>query len=174
MPDAFTIKADTPDDVAKIAETVESLDYIQAVRYGQGSVDRLFVLLKWVRGIGLGIMLLMSISAVVLIAMNIRMTVLARRAEIQVMKLVGASNGFIRWPFVLEGMIIGLLGSLIAVAAIYFGYQKLVEYMSSSLMFLTYMDINDIILYVGGGMLGIGLILGVLGSLVSLRKFLRV
>ena len=71
-------------------------------------------------------------------------------------------------------MIIGLLGSLIAVAAIYFGYQKLVEYMSSSLMFLTYMDINDIILYVGGGMLGIGLILGVLGSLVSLRKFLRV
>ena len=52
LPDAFTIKADTQEDVAKIAETVESLDYIQAVRYGQGSVDRLFVLLKWVRGIG--------------------------------------------------------------------------------------------------------------------------
>lgn len=174
LPDSFTIKAQEPDNVAAITSAVEKLERVEEVRYGQGEVDNLFSLMKWVRAIGLGIMLLMCISAVVLIAMNIRMTVIARKEEIMVMKYVGASNAFVRWPFVLEGIVIGLVGSIIAFVCMYFAYDKLVEYMMQSLMFLTYVDIKTVIWQLLGGMLGLGVGLGALGSLISLRRFLRV
>ncbi len=174
LPDAYTIKALHPEDVATLTKTVAKLERIVSVRYGQDSVDNLFALLKWVRALGLGIMALLCVSAVVLIAMNIRMTVIARREEIMVMKYVGASNAFVRWPFLLEGIIIGLLGSLIALGCLYFAYGNLIGYMMKSLLFLTYVNINKVIVQVACGMLCLGVGLGALGSTVSLRRFLRV
>jgi len=174
LPDAYTIKAVNPEDVSVISKAVEKIDRIVSVRYGQGSVDNLFALLKWVRALGLGIMALLCVSAVVLIAMNIRMTVIARREEIMVMKYVGASNAFVRWPFLLEGIIIGLLGSLIAFGCLYFTYGNVIGYMMQNLLFLTYVNIDTVIFEVACVMLGLGIGLGALGSTISLRRFLRV
>ncbi len=173
LPDSYTVTATEPEDVVQIAEAAETMDKVQAVRYGQGTVENLFATLNWIRTIGVGIMVLLSVSAVLLISMTIRMTVIARREEIRVMKYVGASNWFIRWPFLLEGMFIGFLGALIALAIVLFSYDKLIDYMVQNLIFLTYISLKDVIFQTSAVMLFGGIVLGALGSIIPMRRFLK-
>ena len=85
LPNSYTIKAESPEQVLQIVEKVSRLPNVQAVRYGQGSIEKMFVFMNWVRTLGLGLMVLLGFSAVILISMNIRLSVEARKEEIQVM-----------------------------------------------------------------------------------------
>ncbi len=174
LPNSYTVKATAPEKVASIVAAVEGMDNIEAVRYGQGSVEKLFSLMKWLRIMGVAIMGLLGVSAIILISMNIRLTVSSRREEIQVMKYVGASNSFICWPFILEGIILGLLGSAIAVGLVMWSYNAVLSYISSSLLFLTFVDVSSIIGYVVLAMILVGVLLGAIGSAIAVRKHVKV
>ncbi len=174
LPDSFTVKTKTPDDVIPVAQSMEKTNLFEKVRYGQGVVEKMFALINWVRLLGVGIMALLGLAAVVLIAITIRLTVYGRKREITIMKYVGATDWFIRWPFLLEGIFLGLIGSLAAVGTLYWAYSSLMKNISISLTFIQLVGEANLLWEINIGLLVTGTVLGALGSVVSMRKFLKV
>ncbi len=173
LPDKFTVKVKEAQDVPTLAGQLE-LPGVDKVRYGQGFVERLLKFTQWLRWVGIGIITAFSVASMVLISINIKMNVFSRRREIQIMKLVGASNSFVRWPFFIEGLILGLIGGVLAAVIVGFVYQWLALYIQATLTFLPVVQ-NDLLFWqVLGGLLLVGMAIGAIGSAISLRKFLRV
>lgn len=173
LPDAFRVKTRTVEQVAPLARQMESLAQVDQVRYGQGVVEKLLALSRWVRTAGLVTMVLLGIAAVFLIATTIRLSVFARRKEIGIMKFLGATNWFVRVPFLLEGMILGLAGSLLAVVAVYFGYLSLIGNIQLSLPFMQLVTDRGLLIPLMEGLLVLGLAIGAAGSMISMRRFLK-
>ena len=173
LPDAFRVKTLTVEQVALVAGQAESMAQVDQVRYGQGVVEKLLALSRWVRTAGLVTMVLLGSAAIFLIATTIRLSVFARRKEIGIMKFLGATNWFVRFPFLLEGMILGLAGSLLAVTAVYFGYLSLISNIQISLPFMQLVTSRDILVPLMEGLLILGLAIGAAGSLISVRRFLK-
>jgi cell division transport system permease protein len=180
--DSFTIQVNEPRNVGQVADSIKALNNnkypepITEVKYGQGQVEKMFKISQIVRYTGLVLVALLAVTAIFLIANTIKLTILARRREISIMKLVGATNSFIRWPFFIEGAILGLIGSLIPVGILLYGYAQLlgvakVELATLMIQLMPFGDVGwkmSVILLLLGVMIGIG------GSLISVRKFLRV
>ncbi|AET70863.1 cell division protein [Desulfosporosinus orientis DSM 765] len=173
FPDKFTVKATDPQNVAALADSVAALSGVEKVRYGQGFVDQLLKFTQWLRWIGFGVVGAFGVAAIVLISINVKMNVFSRRREIQIMKLVGASNGFIRWPFLIEGLTLGLVGGALAAIIVGIGYSWLTDYVRSTLTFLPVVQNDVLFMQVSGGLLLAGMAMGAIGSGFSLQKFLR-
>ncbi|MEG6510498.1 permease-like cell division protein FtsX [Desulforamulus ruminis] len=174
LPDAFRIKTQKAEDVPAAAKKIEVMEGVEQVRYGQGVVEKLLSVTRWVRLASVATLVFLTLAAGFLIATTIRMSVFARRREIGIMKTLGATNWFVRFPFMLEGIVLGLVGSLLAILAIDLGYLSLVNKMNLSLPFMQLVTEPRLVLGVLGSMLGLGLTIGALGSWFSLRKFLKV
>src|SRR5665647_35028 len=123
LSDELRVKATDPQNVIALADAVSALPGVDKVRYGQEFVDKLLKFTQWLRWIGLGVVAAFGIAAIVLISINVKMNVFSRRREIQIMKLVGASNSFVRWPFLIEGMALGLVGGALAAGIVGMGYN---------------------------------------------------
>ena len=115
LPDKFRIKARDPDDVPAVAASVRRLSGVDNVVYGQKIVQRLLQLGAVLRRIGIGVIVVFFVVAGIIISNTIRLTVYARRREIAIMQLVGATNTYIRLPFICEGLLDGVIGALLAV-----------------------------------------------------------
>lgn len=180
--DSFTVKVDEPTNVGFVADKIENLDesnnppQIFKVVYGEGYVETLFAFTKAVRNIGLVLVAGLAFTAMFLISNTIKLTILARRREIAIMKLVGATNNFIRWPFFIEGALLGIIGSLIPVAILLFGYNQLIEtyQIDMGMMMIELLPLKEISGKIFGLLLGIGIVIGIWGSTISVRKFLKV
>ncbi|MFC5528910.1 permease-like cell division protein FtsX [Cohnella yongneupensis] len=182
LPDMFEVDAFDPQKIGFVAKQIEALNEtdpqksIMEVKYGKDAIERLFKITNAIRNIGLFIVVGLAIMAMFLISTTIKMTILARRREISIMKLVGATNGFIRWPFFIEGAIIGFVGSALTSVVLVFGYGKIMSKTSSTIglyqvEFLTQGDIGWV---VGGTIIALGTLLGIWGSTLSVRKYLKV
>lgn len=174
LPDAYRIKAKKASEVPVLAREIEKIAGIEKVRYGQGVVERLFAVTRWVRSISAGIVAIIALAAVFLIATTVRLTVFARRREVAIMKLVGATDWFIRWPFFLEGMFLGLIGAILAAAILTASYLVLIRNVAETVAFLSLQTSPEVLTRLVGGILGAGVVIGALGSMISLRKFLKV
>lgn len=176
LPNLFKVTTISPQDVDKVANQLQSFTEMEKVDYGKGVVEKLFTITKWVRMVGVVVMSLLGFAAIFLIATTIRLTVFARRKEIEIMRMLGASNWFIRWPFLLEGMFLGFTGAVIAVVVVYVSYISLTDYIIRDLNFNIFGLQTDprLMLILGGAMLGVGMFVGALGSGISMRKFLKV
>ncbi len=174
LSDAYRVKAVDANQVPTIAKNLEKLAGVETVRYGKGTVEKLLLITHWVRIISFGLMLVLGIAAVFLIATTIRMSVFARRNEISIMKYLGATNWYVRAPFLIEGMLLGLIGAAIAVAVVHFGYMALVNQLAANIPFLNVVTEAEVLPAVVGMLLGLGVLIGALGSIVSVRRFLRV
>ncbi len=174
LPDAFRIKTKTAEAVPAAARALEKIKGIEQVRYGQGVVEKLLNVTKWVRLASVVTLGLLTLAAVFLIATSIRMSVFARRREIGIMKILGATNWFVRFPFMLEGIVLGFTGGLLAILVVDLGYLSLMQKVKISLPFIQLVNESQVILSILGSMIGLGIFIGVLGSWFSLRKFLKV
>lgn len=174
--DVFVVKTKNPQDIMKVAKKIEKLPNAAKVRYGKGEVERLFKVLKVARNIGLGLIIGLLFTAMFLISNTIKITITARRTEIEIMKLVGATNTFIRWPFFLEGLWLGVLGSIIPIALIIVSYQEIYNLVWPKLQatFVQLLPVFPFTFKVSIIILVIGAFIGIWGSLMSVRKFLRV
>lgn len=175
LPNLYKITTVSPQDVTKVANRLQALKETDKVDYGKGVVEKLFAITKWVRIVGLVVVALLSLAAVFLIATTIRLTVFARRKEIQIMKILGATNWFIRWPFLIEGMVIGFTGALISVLIVDVSYMVFTDYIKKELsvsLFSVYSD-PRMLMILAGSMLAAGMLLGAIGSGISIRKFLQ-
>lgn len=174
--DAFYVKVKDPQQIAKVAQTLKEYDYVEDSVYGEGTVEKLFNVLTTSRNIGAVLIVGLLVTAMFLISNTIRLTINSRGSEIEIMKLVGATNSFVRIPFVLEGVWLGLIGSVIPVIGLSIGYTRFYNTFSPRLEneimqllapspFL--FQINFLVILIGVG-------IGVWGSFVSVRKFLNV
>jgi len=173
FPDKLTVKATDPQNVKALAATMSALPGVDKVRYGQSFVDQLLRFTQWLRWIGLGVVGAFGIAAIVLISINVKMNVFSRRREIQIMKLVGASNSFVRWPFLIEGMVLGLIGGALAAGIVGMGYNWITMYVQSTLTFLPVVQNGLLFRQVSVGLLLAGMAMGAIGSGFSLQKFLK-
>ncbi|MCG3089628.1 permease-like cell division protein FtsX [Sporosarcina cyprini] len=174
--DALYVKAKDPHETAAIAKKIDTYDYTSQVVYGEGKVEKLFKVLNMSRNIGMVLILALLFTAMFLISNTIRLTIVARGREIEIMKLVGATNSFVRIPFVLEGIWLGVLGSIIPMAVISFSYYELYAQWEPKLQNELFQLLNAMpfILQVNGLLLFMGVFIGMWGSFMSVRKFLKV
>lgn len=176
LPNLYKITTVSPQDVEKVANKLNAMPEAEKIDYGKGVVEKLFAVTKWVRLVGVSFIALLGFAAVFLIATTIRLTVFARRREIQIMKILGATNWFIRWPFLLEGMVIGFVGALIAVLIVDSSYLAITDYITRELNFNMFNLKTDthLLVVLGLSMLGVGTLIGTIGSGISMRKFLKI
>lgn len=176
LQDMYVIKTDIPQDTVTVAKHVETFDYVDEVRYGKGTVERLFKVVEVSRNIGLVLIIGLIFTALFLIANTIKLTILSRSKEIEIMKLVGATNAFIRWPFFIEGLLLGLIGSIIPIVVLIAGYNFLYSEFNAKLttMFIQLLPVYPFVIQLALILMFIGVFIGVWGSLTSIRKFLRV
>lgn len=174
LPDSFRIKTKEANAVPVVAKALEKVEGVEQVRYGQGVVEKLLTITRWVRLASVVTLTLLTLAAGFLIATTIRMSVYARRREIGIMKTLGATNWFVRFPFVMEGIVLGLIGGLLAVLVVDLGYLSLIKKLQVSLPFIQLMNDQKTLLNILGSMIGLGVLIGALGSWFSLRRFLKV
>ncbi len=174
FPDKFTIIAKDARLVEGIANQVAGITGVDKVRYGQGVLEKLIVFTTWLRWIGIGVVAAFSFASFLLISLNIKTNVNSRENEIHIMRLVGASNSFIRWPFFLEGLIIGLIGALLAIGIVGSVYTWILQYIITTLAFMPIVADQIFIIQVLLVMLFGGMTMGALASAFSVRKFLHI
>lgn len=174
--DVFVVKTDDPRDTSMVAKQIEKIDDAAKVRYGQEDVEKLFNVVQISRNIGLALIIGLIFTAMFLISNTIKITIFARRREIEIMKLVGATNGFIRWPFFIEGLLLGVLGAVIPIGIVIFAYRYVYAWALPQIQgsFIELLPLNPFVFQVSTILLLIGALIGVWGSLMSVRKFLKV
>lgn len=174
LPNSFEVKVDKPERVKPVAEAIGQLKGVENAKFGQEVVENLFNLTKMMRIFGLILIIFLAMAALFIISNTIRITVFARRREIAIMKYVGATDWFIRWPFLMEGMMLGIGGALIAVVLLGQIYGSLVSQVYQSLAFLPLIPQYPFITQLSVVLVIAGAAIGALGSTISLRKFMKV
>lgn len=174
LPDSFEVTVADPAFVETAAGTIAQLDGVEEARYGQDVATHLFDITRLIRIFGLVLMLLLCGATLFIISNTIRLTVFARRKEIAIMKYVGATDWFIRWPFLLEGVVMGFAGGLLAALVLRSFYAAMTAKIYDTLAFFPLMPQYPFMNYVTLGILAAGIFIGALGSTISLKRFLKV
>ncbi|MGX7419034.1 permease-like cell division protein FtsX [Carnobacterium gallinarum] len=174
--DVYIVNTKSPKDTEDVAKKAEKLTYVAKVNYGGSDAKKLFSFVSTIRNVGSIIIIALLLTAVFLISNTIRITILSRSTEIEIMKLVGATNGFIRWPFLIEGAWIGLFGAIIPIAILSFVYNWAYNFSTAALRgtYFALLTPNPFLIQISALLLGIGVIIGAFGSLISMRRFLKV
>lgn len=184
LPASIDVELSDPQLVEQVATQIENNTTYQricdedtaaeSIKYGQKSVERLFTLTNYVRYIGIALIGLLIFIAMVFINNTIRLAILARRKEIAIMRLVGASNGFIRGPFLMEGALHALIGALLAVGVLELLRNFALPRLQEAIMFLSF-DIGlETFLFIYVVLAASGLLIGLLGSALAMRRYLKV
>jgi cell division transport system permease protein len=178
LPDLFRVTPDDPDRLDVIEESLmaggrPALAAIDDVKNREGETDKILSATSLVKVIAAGLAALLVFASIALVANTIRLSIFARRREVEVMKLVGATNWFIRWPFVIEGVIVGFFGGLLAVLLLAIAKQTFIDPLSDDFALLAAPDTIDFTLLVALLMVACVAVSAV-GSGLTLRRFLRV
>ena len=174
LPDSFEVVVKSPDLVETAAKAIDRMNGVQEAKYGQDVIEHLFAITRLIRIFGLVLMVLLAGATLFIISNTIRLTVFARRKEIAIMKYVGATDWFIRWPFLLEGMVLGFVGGVIAAVALRSFYAAMAAKITDTLTFFPLMPQYPSMNYITVALLLTGMAIGALGSALSLKRFLKV
>ena len=174
LPNAFEVTVKQPTMVETAAKAIEKFGGVESVKYGQDVVEHLFDMTRLVRIFGFTLMLLLAGATLFIISNTIRLTVFARRKEIAIMKYVGATDWFIRWPFLLEGVVLGFFGGVFASIALRSIYGLITAKVYSTLAFLPLIPQYPFVNFISLVMVLSGMGIGALGSTISLKRFLKV
>lgn len=173
--DAFTVTVDEGADIVKIASQIQNFSWTNEVSYGGEDTVVMIDILNGSRLIGFTFVGSLTLLAVFLISNTIKMSIHSRSTEIGIMRIVGATNGFIRTPFIVEGIIIGLFGSIVPILIVVIGYTRLYNVLDGRLVVEMFrlVEPNLVIYNVSLLIVGIAMLVGVIGSFISVGRFLR-
>ena len=184
LPASIDIELSDPQKVEEVAQQIESSDQFKKIadednpsdslKYGQRTVERLFSVTNYIRYIGIALIILLVFIALVFINNTIRLAIMARRKEIAIMRLVGASNGFIRGPFLMEGALHAIIGAALAIVSIELIRNLALPRLQASLAFLPIDVAPNTFLFIYLILLVAGLIIGLIGSMLAMRRYLKV
>ncbi|MDP4180138.1 MAG: permease-like cell division protein FtsX [Bacillota bacterium] len=176
LPESFIIKIKDPEHIKSVVEDFKKLQGVDDVGFLEDNVVELSSISYWTRIISILILIILLSVSIFIISNTIKLTVFARRREINIMKYIGATDLFIRLPFIVEGIIIGFIGAVISFVITYYFYTTIEGQVSKGIVGenFNFIDINSIVLYVIGSYFIIGTMVGGIGSGISIRKYLHV
>ena len=174
--DTLLVKVKDTEKISNTARELESLELVAEVKYGQGMVESLIKVFKVVEKCMIIAMIALVLVTLFLITNTIKITIFSRKREIEIMRLVGASNFSIKQPFVIEGLCLGFLGSLIPIILTIYGYSALYKHFSGQLFspFIKLVPAEPFVYIVSLILLGLGVIVGMFGSYKAVRKYLKI
>ncbi len=165
------------EDLTLFEETSNSIRQLSGVVkvIGNGdTVERLTATSDYLSRMSILIMIALGIVSVFIISNTIKLAVFSRRREINIMKYVGATDWFIRWPFIIEGMLIGLIGGAVSVFLVCLGYEGFSAFAATNIAFVQFVPLGNILAWFVFAFLFMGVVLGAMGSLIAVRKHLKV
>lgn len=174
--DTYQVKVKDINKISKTAKEIEGNKGVSIVKYGEGMVEQLVTVFDTVRKICIGMVIALILVTAFLISNTIKITIVARKREIDIMRLVGASNINIKIPFIFEGLFLGALGSIIPIIATVVGYDTLYEHFNGQLFspFIQLVKPSPFTFYVSLVLLVIGILVGMFGSWRAVRKHLKI
>jgi cell division transport system permease protein len=173
LPHTFAVRVRTPDLLPGVAKQISDLGVIDEVRYSGRLIEQIRSLVSAVRVGGLSLIVLLSFATLLIVVNTIRLTVLARETDIYIMKLVGATDTFVKWPFIIEGIMIGLIGGLASFLILKFAYGSVAYKISQALPFLPIFTDQFILTVIYTAVLLGGMALGLLGGYISVSRALK-
>jgi cell division transport system permease protein len=176
LKDTFLIKVKNVGKISETAKKIEKLDNVSVVQYGKDVINKFLTIFDIVEKVLIAIVILFVIVTAFLIANTIKLTIFSRRREIEIMRLVGASNFNIELPFIVEGLLLGVLGSLIPIILVIYGYSSLFIHFNGQIIspFIKLVQPEPFIYIASLILLGIGILVGMFGSLRAVRKYLKI
>ncbi len=176
LKDSYTVKVNDIKKISNTAAVLEKIDGVSDVIYGENVVNRVTSVFDVVRQASYIAVIALVIVTAFLIANTIKITIFSRRREIDIMRLVGASNINIKIPFILEGLILGIIGSIIPIMTVVYGYTALYNKFDGKLLgnFMILEKANPFVFKISGVLLLIGMVVGMLGSWSAVRKHLKI
>ncbi|MGH7717176.1 MAG: permease-like cell division protein FtsX, partial [Vulcanimicrobiaceae bacterium] len=174
LPNAIRVRVKNPDAVPAVAQSIAKMREVANVEYDQATVAKVLRLTEAIAKLGLIMIVVLIFAAAVIISNTIRLTVFARRREIAIMQLVGATNSYVRAPFLAEGFIAGTLGALVAISILALVQAELLPKMMATLSFIPFSTahVDEVRLMLE--LLAAGAVVGVFGAWVSVSRYLRV
>ena len=176
LKDTFKIKVKDATKISSTSKTIKKMDKVSLVRYGEGMVDKLVKAFSSIEKVAYGVVIALIIVTVFLIINTIKLTIFSRKREISIMRLVGASNFSIKTPFIVEGMFLGLIGSIIPVILTTFGYLAFYKHFDGYLFskLIRLIEPEPFIYQASCLVVIIGIIVGMVGSASAVRKYLKI
>ena len=176
--DSYEITLKEVDSYKTVVSHLEKIDGVRKVRYSEGAAEGMTKMNTMGTYIAGAVILILMAVSIFLVSNTVSVGVAVREEEIAIMKLIGASNGFIKAPFRAEGIIIGVVGSLIPSAVIFAGYEGIISWMNDKFhvvtVFMKFVPIQEIMVYLLPLSLVVGIVIGLLGSSITIRKYLKV
>ncbi|MBQ2910287.1 MAG: permease-like cell division protein FtsX [Bacilli bacterium] len=176
LKDTFQVKVKEIENIGKTAKQIQSIEKVSVVRYGEGMVDKMVTAFASIEKVTYGIVIALVIVTVFLIINTIKLTISARKREISIMRLVGASNFTIKTPFIVEGMILGLFGSIVPIIISTYGYLAFYNHFDGYLFseLIQLIKPEPFIYTTSLIVLVIGILVGMIGSASAVKKYLKV
>lgn len=176
LQDTYLVKVKDVEQIGATAKNIGKIKGVDVVKYGEGMVEQLVSIFEIVKKISWGVVVALIIVTAFLIGNTIKITIFSRKREIEIMRLVGASNLNIKIPFIFEGLILGMLGSIIPILVTIYGYTTLYNKLGGKIFSSIIRLINPtpFTYLISGVLLAIGMVVGMLGSVRAVRKHLKV
>jgi cell division transport system permease protein len=174
LPDSLEISVDDPVNMAAVAKAAAALPQIQKVKYGEAVAHKMLAFTRLLRWTGGSLLLVLFLSTILVISNTIRLTVFARRREIEIMQMVGAARWFVQIPFILEGMLVGLAGSGTACVLLSSSYEVLVPQLADMVPFVSLLAPAELLPLLGPVLVALGIFVGAAGSWISINRYLKV
>ena len=176
LKDTYKVKVKNIENIKETADKIKTIDSVSVVRYGEGMVEKLVSAFDSIKNVTYGVVIALIIVTVFLIVNTIKLTISARKREIGIMRLVGASNFTIKTPFIIEGMILGILGSIVPIIFTTYGYMAFYKhfdgYLFSKLIVL--IKPEPFIYTTSLMVIIIGILVGMIGSASAVKKYLKI
>lgn len=174
LPLSYKVEVKSPELISKVVKKMKGMGGIDEIKDSKQIVDKLIAISHTVDIVGLTIFLILAGVSLFLISNTIKITVFSRRREVNIMKYIGATDWFVRWPFIIEGVIIGIIGSLISSIILFFAYRAAERALAVNTLGIKLLSVNTVFASAFGWFILAGVLIGALGSVLSLRKFLTV
>lgn len=176
LQDTYLVKVKDIEKIGDTAKAIGKIDKVDIVKYGEGMVEQLVSIFDVIKNVCIGMVVALIIVTAFLIGNTIKITIHSRKREIEIMRLVGASNININIPFIFEGLFLGVLGSIIPICATIYGYTYLYDKMGGKVFssIIQLIKPTPFIYYTSGVLLLIGVVVGMFGSLRAVHKYLKV
>ena len=172
LPASYVIKVDKPENSMSVSNQVSKITGIGKVNDGKEIVDQIVKVTRFIKIISIVIMIILGVIAISLISNTIKLTVYARKREISIMKYIGATDWFVKWPFIMEGILLGLLGAILSIALLILGYSFVSKAVSTGIIVFSLVPPKEIVTGLIYQFSLIGMVIGGIGSLLSIRRFL--
>ena len=172
----YLVKVKDIEQIGKTADEIKKIENVGTVKYGEGMVEQLVSLFEIIKNVSYGVVIALIVVTVFLITNTIKITIYSRKREIEIMRLVGASNLNIKIPFVFEGLFLGILGSIIPIISTFYSYSILYEKFDGKMFseFIRLVEPLPFLYSVAGVLILIGMLVGMFGSLQAVRKYLKI